>query len=129
VGGGNLYTDQTQNLLNESPVSYPESVWSPGMLQGPPKHWCLSIRLHSATYQKTVVILNFLKATIPQNVTLHTLVDIYQCFEGTYCLHPQDRIISKASNKQSAVHSSKMSINFYQTTQHHISEDGTPHDH
>jgi hypothetical protein len=50
------------------------------------------------------------------------LVKVYGCFGGTYCLHLQGQRVSQASSKLKveAVHSSEMSINFYQTTQCHI---------
>jgi hypothetical protein len=76
-----------------------------------------------------------MKNTVFWDMMPHSLVEVYQCFGGAYCLHLQ------CSGKQSkacwllvclpyssalnmdAVCSSEMSVNFYHATQHHILQD------
>jgi hypothetical protein len=57
------------------------------------------------------------------DVTKYSLVEIYKCFGGMYCLHLQDQRASQVSWKLAAWLLGfflETLENVYQTTQHHI---------
>jgi hypothetical protein len=45
-----------------------------------------------------VLTIVYMKSIVSWNVTLCSLVEVYGCFGGTYCLHNQCRRVSRGSN-------------------------------
>jgi hypothetical protein len=69
-----------------------------------------------------------LKSTIFWDMTSCSVVEVYKRFGGMHCLSLQSRTVIREIKvlfepKYVVVRSSKMSVNFYQTTRHHIPGD------
>jgi hypothetical protein len=80
-------------------------------------------KLHYSSKPSTVPMKN----TVFWVVTMYTVAEIYRFFEGIWRLHLQGQSVRPVEMK--VEHSSKIPVNFYQTTWHHIPEDNILHSH
>jgi hypothetical protein len=69
----------------------------------------------ASTSKKSVNFCQTTQCNNPEDSHLHSLVEVYGCFRGVYCLHRQGDV--------EAVSTSDKSVNFYQTTRRNIPKD------